>query len=93
MARPRLKAWARALVARCTVRDLDRLTFRQREVLKRRYGLDDGRAYTLEEVGRIFRVGRERVRGIEAKALRKLEQLVRERDARRAVEWDGERGW
>ena len=42
-----------------------------------RYGLGDGYTYTLEEVGRIFRVTRERVRQIEAKAVRKLQNPVR----------------
>ncbi len=58
---------------------LDTLTFREREIIKLRYGLGDGYTYTLEEVGRIFRVTRERVRQIEAKALRKLQHPVRAR--------------
>jgi len=53
------------------------LTFREREILKLRYGLGDGHTYTLEEVGRIFKVTRERVRWIQAKALRKLEHPTR----------------
>jgi len=62
------------------IRDvLDTLTFREREIIKLRYGLGDGYTYTLEEVGRIFRVTRERVRQIEAKALRKLQHPVRAR--------------
>src|SRR5208283_4206130 len=52
---------------------LDTLTFREREIIKLRYGLGDGYTYTLEEVGRKFKVTRERVRQIEAKALRKLQ--------------------
>jgi RNA polymerase primary sigma factor len=48
------------------------LTPRERKVLELRFGLEDGRTRTLEEVGREFRVTRERVRQIEAKALRKL---------------------
>ncbi len=48
------------------------LTPRERDVLKLRYGLDDGRMKTLEEIGQIFNVTRERIRQIEAKALRKL---------------------
>src|SRR5699024_10155426 len=51
---------------------LDTLTPREREVLKLRFGLDDGKARTLEEVGKEFDVTRERIRQIEAKALRKL---------------------
>ncbi len=49
------------------------LTWREREIIRLRYGLGDGYTYTLEEVGRIFRVTRERVRQIEAKAVRKLQ--------------------
>jgi RNA polymerase primary sigma factor len=51
---------------------LDTLSPRERDVLKLRYGLDDGRMKTLEEIGQIFNVTRERIRQIEAKALRKL---------------------
>jgi RNA polymerase primary sigma factor len=58
---------------------LDTLTFREREIIKLRYGIGDGYTYTLEEVGRIFRVTRERVRQIEAKAVRKLQHPVRAR--------------
>jgi RNA polymerase primary sigma factor len=53
------------------------LTAREREIIKLRYGLGDGNAYTLEEVGRIFKVTRERVRQIEAGALRKLQSPTR----------------
>ena len=55
------------------------LTYREREIIKLRYGLGDGYTYTLEEVGRIFKVTRERVRQIEAKAVRKLQHPVRSR--------------
>jgi RNA polymerase primary sigma factor len=58
---------------------LDSLTFREREIVKLRYGIGDGYTYTLEEVGRIFRVTRERVRQIEAKAIRKLQHPIRAR--------------
>ncbi|MHC4515510.1 MAG: RNA polymerase sigma factor RpoD [Planctomycetota bacterium] len=58
---------------------LGTLTFREREIIKLRYGIGDGYTYTLEEVGRIFRVTRERVRQIEAKAVRKLQHPVRAR--------------
>jgi RNA polymerase primary sigma factor len=51
---------------------LDTLTDREEKVLRLRFGLDDGRARTLEEVGKEFNVTRERIRQIEAKALRKL---------------------
>jgi RNA polymerase primary sigma factor len=51
---------------------LDSLNPRERDVLRLRYGLDDGRMKTLEEIGQIFNVTRERIRQIEAKALRKL---------------------
>jgi len=51
---------------------LDTLTEREQKVLKLRFGLEDGRARTLEEVGKTFDVTRERIRQIEAKALRKL---------------------
>ena len=52
------------------------LSHREREILRLRYGLADGYSYTLEEVGQIFSVTRERVRQIEAKAVRKLQQPI-----------------
>ena len=55
------------------------LNYREREILRLRYGLTDGYAYTLEEVGKIFSVTRERVRQIETKAVRKLQQPYRSR--------------
>jgi RNA polymerase primary sigma factor len=58
---------------------LSSLNHREREILRMRYGLTDGYAYTLEEVGKIFSVTRERVRQIEAKAVRKLQQPYRSR--------------
>jgi RNA polymerase primary sigma factor len=54
-------------------------TYREREIIKLRYGIGDGYTYTLEEVGRIFKVTRERVRQVEAKALHKLQHPVRSR--------------
>jgi len=61
---------------------LDELGEREREVLQMRYGLKDGRYYTLEEVGQAFSVTRERVRQIEARALRKLRHPLRSRKLR-----------
>jgi RNA polymerase primary sigma factor len=58
---------------------LDSLTGRERRVLQLRFGLEDGRARTLEEVGKVFNVTRERIRQIEAKALRKLRHPTRVR--------------
>ena len=58
---------------------LDTLTEREQRVLCLRFGLDDGRARTLEEVGKVFNVTRERIRQIEAKALRKLRHPSRSR--------------
>jgi RNA polymerase primary sigma factor len=58
-------------------RAMQTLNYREREILKLRYGLADGYTYTLEEVGRIFQVTRERVRQIESKAVRKLQQPYR----------------
>ena len=52
---------------------LESLDYREREILRLRYGLADGYAYTLEEVGKIFSVTRERVRQIESKAVRTLQ--------------------
>jgi RNA polymerase primary sigma factor len=61
---------------------LGSLNDREREVLEMRYGLKDGRYYTLEEVGQAFNVTRERVRQIEARALRKLRHPLRSRKLR-----------
>jgi RNA polymerase primary sigma factor len=58
------------------------LTDREREVLEMRFGLKDGQDHTLEEVGQHFRVTRERIRQIEAKALRKLRHPTRSRALR-----------
>jgi RNA polymerase primary sigma factor len=61
---------------------LDLLSERERKVLEMRYGLKDGQAHTLEEVGQAFGVTRERIRQIEAKALRKLRHPTRSRKLR-----------
>ncbi|MDR3558575.1 MAG: sigma-70 family RNA polymerase sigma factor, partial [Candidatus Pacebacteria bacterium] len=53
---------------------LKTLSYREREIIKLRYGLGDGYSYTLEEVGHIFKVTRERIRQIEAKAHEKIRQ-------------------
>ncbi len=58
---------------------LKTLSYREREIIKLRFGIGDGYTYTLEEVGRIFKVTRERVRQVEAKAIRKLQHPVRSR--------------
>ena len=58
---------------------LKTLTYREREIIKLRFGIGDGYTYTLEEVGKIFKVTRERVRQVEAKAIRKLQHPVRSR--------------
>jgi RNA polymerase primary sigma factor len=65
---------------------LKTLTYREREIIRLRYGLTDGYTYTLEEVGRIFRVTRERVRQIEAKAVKKLQHPVRARQLENFLE-------
>jgi RNA polymerase primary sigma factor len=72
-------------------RVLQTLTFREREIIKLRYGIGDGYTYTLEEVGRIFKVTRERVRQIEAKAVRKLQHPVRARKLEGFLESAGTR--
>ena len=66
------EATAFSMLKEQLVEVLDTLTEREQKVLKLRFGLDDGRARTLEEVGKQFDVTRERIRQIEAKALRKL---------------------
>lgn len=56
---------------------LKTLSYREREIIKLRYGLDNGPTYTLEEVGHIFKLNKERIRQIEAKAMCKLQQPSR----------------
>ncbi len=65
---------------------LKSLTYREREIIRLRYGLGDGYSYTLEETGRIFKVTRERIRQIESKALKKLQQTQRSDHLRGFVE-------
>ena len=74
---------------------LKTLSYREREILKLRYGIGGGHTHTLEEVGRIFRVTRERVRQVEAKALQKLKHPVRSRKLAGflAPDGDGEASW
>ena len=60
-----------------TARVLHTLSAREEKVVRMRFGLEDGAEHTLEEVGRSFAVTRERIRQIEAKALRKLRQSSR----------------
>jgi RNA polymerase primary sigma factor len=68
---------------------LKSLTYREREIIKLRYGIGDGYTYTLEEVGKIFKVTRERVRQVEAKAIRKLQHPVRCRKLEGFLDKDG----
>ena len=65
---------------------LDTLTEREENVLRLRFGLDDGRSRTLEEVGKVFGVTRERIRQIEAKALRKLRHPSRSKQLKDFME-------
>ena len=65
---------------------LDTLTPREEMVIRLRFGLDDGKTRTLEEVGRVFKVTRERIRQIEAKTLRKLRQPSRSKKLRDFLE-------
>ena len=73
------EAAAFTLLKEQLVEVLETLTEREQKVLRLRFGLDDGRARTLEEVGKEFNVTRERIRQIEAKALRKLRHPSRSR--------------
>ncbi len=70
---------------------LDSLTKRERDIIKLRYGIGEGFTYTLEEVGQKFRVTRERVRQIEAKAVRKLQHPIRSRRLESFIEGFGSR--
>ena len=73
------EAASQTLLKEQLVEVLGTLTDREQKVLRLRFGLDDGRARTLEEVGKEFSVTRERIRQIEAKALRKLRHPSRSR--------------
>lgn len=78
---------ATTMILREKIEDaLDKLTQREKEVLRMRFGLDDGYSRTLEEVGRHFQVTRERIRQIEAKALRKLRHPSRSKKLRDYLE-------
>ena len=72
---------------------LDTLTEREQKVLRLRFGMNDGRARTLEEVGKEFDVTRERIRQIEAKALRKLRHPSRSRKLRDYLDEEKRRLW
>ena len=76
------EAAAHTLLRREIEDALDKLTPREREVIRMRFGLDDGSPRTLEEVGRSFKVTRERIRQIEAKALKKLKHPTKSRKLR-----------
>lgn len=80
------EAAAFTLLKEQLVEVLGTLTEREQKVLRLRFGLDDGRARTLEEVGKEFKVTRERIRQIEAKALRKLRHPSRSRKLRDYLE-------
>lgn len=68
---------------------LDELPIREKEIIKLRYGISDGRRYTLEEIGKIFNITRERVRQIEGKVLRKLKYPVRSQKLQSLLEKAG----
>jgi RNA polymerase primary sigma factor len=77
-----MDAAAREMLREQVQNALAALTDREREVLELRYGLVDGKDHTLEEVGNYFNVTRERIRQIEAKALRKLRHPTRSHQLR-----------
>jgi RNA polymerase primary sigma factor len=77
-----IEAAARQMLREQVQRALTSLSDREREVLELRFGLKDGKDHTLEEVSRYFDVTRERIRQIEAKALRKLRHPSRSRQLR-----------
>ena len=61
---------------------LDNLPEREQKVIRMRYGLDDGYNHTLEEVGYVFKVTRERIRQIEAKAIRRLRATSKKKESK-----------
>jgi RNA polymerase primary sigma factor len=79
-------AAARALLSEAVGEALDELTERERQVVRLRFGLEDGQVRTLEEVGREFGVTRERIRQIEAKTLAKLRHPIRSQKLRDYLE-------
>ena len=81
-------AAARMMLGEAVIRALDDLNDREKQVLRLRFGLEDGRIRTLEEVGREFGVTRERIRQIEAKTLAKLRHPQRSEKLRDYLEGD-----
>jgi RNA polymerase primary sigma factor len=77
---------SRELLKDAVVDVLETLSPREKKVLVMRFGLDDGKPKTLEEVGKEFKVTRERIRQIEAKAIRKLKHPTRARKLRDYLE-------
>ena len=77
---------ASSMLKQQLISTLDTLTPREEKVLRLRYGIDDGRPRTLEEVGKEFNVTRERIRQIEAKALRKLRHPSRSKKLKEYLE-------
>ena len=77
---------ASAMLRKQLIATLDMLTPREEKVLRLRYGIDDGKPRTLEEVGKEFNVTRERIRQIEAKALRKLRHPTRSKKLKEYLE-------
>ncbi len=73
---------AQSMLREQLIATLHKLTPREEKVIRLRYGLDDGKQRTLEEVGKVFNVTRERIRQIEAKALRKLRNPTRSKKLR-----------
>ena len=79
---------ARKMLGDAVIEALSELSDREKQVLRLRFGLDDGQARTLEEVGREFGVTRERIRQIEAKTLAKLRNPHRSQKLRDYLEAD-----